>query len=290
MNVFQFRAYWSSVLQQTRKMKSQQEGHPACKKTERWGSGMIICLERDADLHMAQLMPLPLTVPYFSKIQISFTCLVPTHPGSPGQRPVKPQCVCQQRKYTFFVRFRFIWEAPNIKNSDILFDDRIHQYWNKKLMFWYTKESLVMVVCLVTTLLMNAGGLCSYLEDVLSVKRHHVSHQAVFCASLLIHSTTSLSLTVSDFSLLSKVHVEVWQLSELLCPCYFTLLKGKVQCAIPYWHDDHSPGKLPAPFRLPRTNLSNYDLTQSFDWHFLHRFHRLTALIIHHPLNLLFLA
>jgi len=91
-----------------------------------------------------------------------------------------------------------------------------------------------MVVCLVTTLLMNAGGLCSYLEDVLSVKRHHVSHHAVFCASLLIHSTTSLSLTVSDFSLLSKVHVEVWQLSELLCPCYFTLLKGKVQCAIPY--------------------------------------------------------
>ena len=37
-----------------------QEGHPACKKTERWGAGMVICLERDADLHMAQLMPLPL--------------------------------------------------------------------------------------------------------------------------------------------------------------------------------------------------------------------------------------
>jgi len=38
-----------------------QEGHPACKKTE-WGAGMIICLDRGADLHMAQLMPLPLTV------------------------------------------------------------------------------------------------------------------------------------------------------------------------------------------------------------------------------------
>jgi len=25
-----------------------------------WGVGMVICLERDADLHMAQLMPLPL--------------------------------------------------------------------------------------------------------------------------------------------------------------------------------------------------------------------------------------
>jgi len=39
-----------------------QEGHPACKKTEWWGTGVVICLERVADLHMAQLMPLPLTV------------------------------------------------------------------------------------------------------------------------------------------------------------------------------------------------------------------------------------
>jgi len=40
----------------------QQEGHPACKKTEQSGAGVVICLERDADLHMAQLMPLPLTI------------------------------------------------------------------------------------------------------------------------------------------------------------------------------------------------------------------------------------
>jgi len=31
---------------------------------------MVICLERDADLHMAQLMPLPLTVSCFSNIQM----------------------------------------------------------------------------------------------------------------------------------------------------------------------------------------------------------------------------
>jgi len=42
-------------------------------KTEWWGTGMVICLERDADLHMAQLMPVPLTVSCFSKIQIGFT-------------------------------------------------------------------------------------------------------------------------------------------------------------------------------------------------------------------------
>jgi len=34
---------------------------------------VVICLERGADLHMAQLMPLPLTVSCFSKIQIGFT-------------------------------------------------------------------------------------------------------------------------------------------------------------------------------------------------------------------------
>jgi len=45
-------------------------------------------------LHMAQLMPLPLTVSCFSKIQIGSTFLVPAHPGSPGKRAVKRMCVC----------------------------------------------------------------------------------------------------------------------------------------------------------------------------------------------------
>ena len=54
-------------------------------KTERCGSGVVVCLERGADLHMAQLMPLPLTVSCFSKIQIGLTFLIPAHPGSPGQ-------------------------------------------------------------------------------------------------------------------------------------------------------------------------------------------------------------
>jgi len=55
---------------------------------------MVICLERGADLHMAQLVPLALTVTCFSKIQIGFTFLVPAHPGSPGQRAVKRVCLC----------------------------------------------------------------------------------------------------------------------------------------------------------------------------------------------------
>jgi len=45
-----------------------QEGHLACKKTEWWGAGGVVCLEQGADFHTAQLMPLPLTVSCFSKI------------------------------------------------------------------------------------------------------------------------------------------------------------------------------------------------------------------------------
>jgi len=57
-----------------------QEGHPACKNWR--GAGVVICLERGADLYMAQLMPLPLTVSCCSKIHIGFTYLSGT--GLPG--------------------------------------------------------------------------------------------------------------------------------------------------------------------------------------------------------------
>ena len=87
------RMYLRTALSALTLLVGWQEGHPACKKTERWGAGMVICLERGAGLHMAQLMPLPLTVSCFSKIQIGFTFLVPAHPGSPGQRAVKRVCV-----------------------------------------------------------------------------------------------------------------------------------------------------------------------------------------------------
>jgi len=62
---------------------------------------VVICLEQGADLHMAQLMPLPLplTVSCFSKIQIGFIFLVPAHLGSPGKRAVKRVCAFIQCKF-----------------------------------------------------------------------------------------------------------------------------------------------------------------------------------------------
>jgi len=55
---------------------------------------VVICLEQGADLHMAQLMLLPLTVSCSSKIQIGFTFLAPAYLDSPGQRAVKQVFVC----------------------------------------------------------------------------------------------------------------------------------------------------------------------------------------------------
>ena len=85
----------------------QQEGHRACKKLEWWGAGMVICLERGADLHMVQQMPLPLTVCCSSKIQIGFTFLVPAHLRSPGKGPLNVcvcACVCELTCRDFSVR------------------------------------------------------------------------------------------------------------------------------------------------------------------------------------------
>jgi len=64
---------------------------------------VVVCLERGADLHVAHLMPLPLTVSCFGKIQISFTFLVPAHLGSPRQRAVKRMYVCKNARRTTVV-------------------------------------------------------------------------------------------------------------------------------------------------------------------------------------------
>ena len=80
-------------------------------KTEWWGAGVVICLQRGADLHMAQLMPLPITVSFFSKIQIGFTCLVPAHLGSPEKGPWNV-CVCVVNKISIYLPVvwrRFRW-------------------------------------------------------------------------------------------------------------------------------------------------------------------------------------
>jgi len=78
---------------------------------------MVICVERGADLHMAQLMPLPLTVSCFNKIQIGFIFLVPVHLGSPGKGPWYG-CVCLCVAY-FFSEISGL-HHPNVPVLDVL--------------------------------------------------------------------------------------------------------------------------------------------------------------------------
>jgi len=74
-----------------------QEGHLACKELEWWDAGVVICLERGAQLHMVQLMPPPLSVSCFSKIPDRLYLCGTSSPVSPGRRAVKQLCVCVLR-------------------------------------------------------------------------------------------------------------------------------------------------------------------------------------------------
>jgi len=76
-------------------MVGRQEGHPACKKTEWWGTGVVICLERDADLYMAQLMPLPLTVSCLVKSRLVLPFWYQLTRVVPDKGPLnRCMCVC----------------------------------------------------------------------------------------------------------------------------------------------------------------------------------------------------
>jgi len=74
-----------------------QEWHPACKKLSGEVLAWLSVCSEVQTAYMAQLMPLPVTVSCFSKIEIGFTFLVPAYPGSPGQSAIKRLCVCVSR-------------------------------------------------------------------------------------------------------------------------------------------------------------------------------------------------
>ena len=85
-------------------------------KTEWWGAVVVVCLEQGADLHMAQLMPLPLTVSCFSKIQIGFTFLVLAYPGSPRLMAVKCVCVYACVRACVHVNSKIYWASTTPGN------------------------------------------------------------------------------------------------------------------------------------------------------------------------------
>ena len=94
-------AFSASAFSALTLLVGRQEGHPACKKNRVVGCWCGCLSGARCILHIAQLMPLPLTVSGFSKIQIGFTFLVPAHLGSPGKRAAKRVCVCYHKLSKF---------------------------------------------------------------------------------------------------------------------------------------------------------------------------------------------
>ena len=112
---------------------------------EWWGAGVVVCLERGENLRMAQLMPLPLTISCFSKIEIGFTFLVPAHPGSPGKRAVKRVCmsVCVMTHFVFVVCRDLTWRWKLLQlhtfNGPLSGTARVSRYQKGKTNLDFTK-------------------------------------------------------------------------------------------------------------------------------------------------------
>jgi len=106
---------------------------------------VVICLERGADLHTAQLMPLPLTVSCFSKIQIGFTFLVPAHQGSPGQRVVKRVCVNPEKNWHQHLTHLFTSPVKcshfTLGNPKSFINSIIHTYFRLFTLSWKKRNS-----------------------------------------------------------------------------------------------------------------------------------------------------
>ena len=100
---------------------------------------MVICLERGADLHIAQLMPLPLTVSCCSKIQIGFTFVVPAHPGFPGKEAVKWLCSCSFMSHAFSVVTLLVGHQEEHPACKKLSDE---------VLVWLSAWSEVQIVCM----------------------------------------------------------------------------------------------------------------------------------------------
>jgi len=100
-------------------------GHPACKKTEWWDAGVVMYLGQGADLHMAQLMPLPLTISCSSKsrLVLPFWCQLTR---------VVPDKIQESRKMVLYVCDRMSWFARP-------YDSQPLQYW----LPWHRVTSLM---------------------------------------------------------------------------------------------------------------------------------------------------
>ena len=153
---------------------------------------MVICLERGADSNMAQLMPLPLTVSCFSKIQIGFTFLVLADLGSPAQRAVKRMCVCSSTTSSPDININTTQTVQNRAKYLLVPANIMH------LDMWYSIES--------------SGSEVFLMEVDIHVE---ASRAKVISSWYIGHNTLAV---VSDW-LTPHPHIPVPLLHKQTCPC-----------------------------------------------------------------------
>ena len=155
---------------------------------------LVICLERGAGLHMAQLMPLPLTVSCFSKIQTGFTFLVPAHPGSRGKKAVKRVCVCVSSLWNVYHNTKACFFDPPC--------------------MWFTSCSVQALseseMLLVWTVLLIAGGASLVFEvELLQIER---KDELWYVSSCWESSTYFYTMRQKQQPIFFRVHLfNTWQ-------------------------------------------------------------------------------
>ena len=100
-------------------------------------------------------MPLPLTVYCFSKIQIGLNFLVPAHPGSPGQRSVKQECVSWQNRYLTIQQCHNVMHLISKQTRNLAITNKSHTSGNVARTKWtsyYDKCNYNLVIKDVKTL------------------------------------------------------------------------------------------------------------------------------------------
>ena len=122
---------------------------------------MAVCLERGANLHTAQLMPLPLTVSRFSKIQTGFTFLYRLTRVVPEKGALNGVVrVCNNVIFTWQVIFRTLYIGKSSVKQDHYDLRHSDEHW-LELIITCSFIGITNFICN----LLSYGLLCKYLLE-----------------------------------------------------------------------------------------------------------------------------